>query len=431
MHTSTARLVVAGVRQTITLKGSTVLSTQSNTATPAVNANHILECAASIHNDLVQIRRHLHQHPERSERETETTNYLMGIAQQWGTTIAAPDGIGAWVDIGSSSAARIAIRADIDALPIRTALTTDYRSQSEGLMHACGHDAHAAMAVGAAMILGTLAKQNLGDDFATRVVFQPAEETSTGALHMIRAGAFRDIDAALALHVDPSRPVGTFGYRCGVLTAGCDIFHCEILGSSGHGARPHLSSDAFQAAMTWAQMLSERLPRCTDPRQPLIANVGSFHAGDAPNVVPGRVEIRGTIRALTESTFADALKSIQAMNAALESLFDVKVHFDIPSRTPPLDNDLVVSRHFQEATQELFGSDAVQPIEEPSMGAEDFAFVSATVPSSMMRIGVAGEEVGHHPLHSASFDIDESALSRGAAALAYSAIQLSRRGDRS
>lgn len=378
---------------------------------------------------LRQIRRCLHQRPELSEQEQATTALLAELLTELGTEPHfAGDHRGVWgdIEIGDlSSAHRVVIRGDIDALPLQTKLQTAYASRTEGVMHACGHDAHATMAWGAAAILKHLADSGeLPAPFAARVVFQPAEETSTGGIHMIAAGALDNVDAAIALHVDPTRPVGTFGYRDAAFTAGCDVFQVSLTGSSGHGARPHLTGDTIAAAAAWITALYSRVPRSYDARDPIVINIGQIHGGIAANVVPGEVTMGGTVRTLSLEAGEHAKAQIARITQSIQWSHPVEVHVIFGRHTPPVINDPQINASFRRAAEKIVGSLNVQAIEQPSMGAEDFSFFGSKVPAAMMRVGVAGNGIGHQPLHTPDFDIDEAVLPLGAAALAMAAIDL-------
>ncbi|MDA8744330.1 amidohydrolase [Rubripirellula amarantea] len=379
---------------------------------------------------LREIRRYLHQRPELSEQEYETTEFIEDLIVTLGLTPhLAGDRRGAWVDLDanvSNQKHRVAIRGDIDALPIQTLLETSYASRVDCVMHACGHDAHATMAWGALAILTELANDNLlPDGTATRIIFQPAEETSTGGRHMIESGALEGVDSAIALHVDPSRPVGTFGYRDGAFTAGCDSFCMIINGQAGHGARPHLTGDTVGAAAHWISTIYERLPRHQDAREPIVVNVGQISGGHAANVVPAEVKLSGTLRTLSAESAMRARHQLMQISEALELTYPVTTQLTFGTHTPPVVNDIRVNSLLRFAASKIVGDANVRDIEQPSMGAEDFAFFASKVPAAMMRIGVAGVDVGSQPLHTPTFDIDESALVHGAAVLALAAIELS------
>ena len=392
--------------------------------------------AEGLADELRELREHLHAHPEPTGSEYATTRLLAERVAAIGLTPRiAGDDRGCWCDIDGDGRGdgRMLIRGDIDALPIRTELTTPYRSTRDGVMHACGHDVHATIAFGAAKILKTLLDRGeLTGNF--RVCFQPSEEDSTGGPHMIAAGVTEGCTGAIAAHVDPGRPVGTVGVIDGAFTAGCELFTARFHGRGGHGARPHQTDDALTAAIRFVESIYVRVPRSTNALEPVVVNVGTFVSGVAPNVVPGTAELTGTLRTVSTAG-ADAAR--ETMRREAESVASGhgcghEVSFGPP--TPPQINAPAMSRRIAAAASEMYGPDAVDVMRHPSMGAEDFAFIGSEVPeSAMFRLGIAGGGdpekpgggIGHSPLHTPTFDVDPRCLSVGAAVLAAAAI----RGD--
>lgn len=288
-------------------------------------------------------------------------------------------------------------------------------------MHACGHDAHAAIAVGVVTILLELAQE--ASSISARVLFQPEEETSRGGRHMIASGALDGIASAIALHVDPTLSVGTVGIRDGIFTAGCDTFTVEITGRGGHGARPNLTSDTIGAAAQWVTDVYRRIPRVTDARDAVVVNVGSLHSGSAANVVPSSAKLSGTLRTLTPSSCDLAKSQLATISAAVGSIHGCQVDLQFGQHTPPLKNDTAITGLLHQAGVDLLGSSSIVNLPQPSMGAEDFSFIANEVPAAMFRLGIAGPAVGGEPLHTSKFDIDEAALSTGASILALSVLR--------
>ncbi len=368
-----------------------------------------------------EVRRYLHRRPELSGDEIASTTFLAEIVSDIGLRpIMANENRGLFVDLGrNAGGGRIAIRGDIDALPIQTELKCDYASRHGDVMHACGHDAHAAMAWGALAILHEMRLST----HSVRVLFQPEEETSRGGLHMIASGALEDVQAAIALHVDPTLGVGQVGVREGAFTAGCDLFTCEFTGDGGHGARPHLTSDLVGAVCQWVMDIYRRAPRVADSRDAVVVNVGEISAGTAPNVVPASASLSGTLRTLSMHSAGKAKSMMYQISEAIASLHGCKVNLQFGQHTPPVPNDPVVTSLLRNAASEFLGPEGVREIEQPSMGAEDFAFIANAVPAAMFRLGVAGIDVGSEPLHTSKFDIDEDALPIGASVLALAALR--------
>ncbi len=387
----------------------------------AALASEIADSARTHELRMKEVRRYLHRHPELSGQEYRTTEFLAEIIADLGLSPQlADDDRGLFVDIGGSAwEPRIAIRADMDALPIRTRLDAEYASRVDNVMHACGHDVHAAIGFGVVLMLNDLATRRI--PIHARVIFQPEEETSRGAIHMIESGALEQIEAAIALHVDSSRPVGTMAVRDGALTAGCDTFTCEILGRGGHGARPHLTGDTVGAAAQWITDVYRRVPRSTDARDAVVLNVGSIRSGAAANVVPASAEMTGTLRSLDSTSTDQAKRVMHDISTAIASAHRCEVNLNFDRHTPEMRNDVVINRLLQEAGCELLNEKNVRVMEKPSMGAEDFAFIADRVPAAMFRLGVAGIDIGHEPLHTPKFDVDESAMPLGAGVLTLAA----------
>ena len=384
-----------------------------------------------------KIRRQMHAHPELSMQELETTRFLREKLESLGfQTKTTPQAVGLTFDweTAPGAARRIGLRADIDALPIQTASTADYASQVAGVMHACGHDAHSAMMIGAACILKSLHEQDLFDEpIAIRSILQPAEETSAGAPYMLENGAADDLAAALALHVDPNLPSGFVASRCGPFTAGCDTIEVIVRGRSGHSARPYQAIDALHAASSWLQLAYARLPRIHDCREPSVFTLGTFNAGVASNVVADTAKLTGTLRTVSDSVRLQLLDALNSVSTSIEAGHGCRIDFKVSEFTPSLHNDARITEAAMRAARQLLGDGAVETIPLPSMGAEDFAFFCRKIPCCMFRLGTAGQRHAassdySSPLHSPDFDIDEDALVVGAKLLAACAIELS--GDK-
>ena len=241
------------------------------------------------------VRRHLHAHPEPSREEFGTTRFLAEQLDEAGVPVRiVPSGRGLIAGReGPDDRPMVAMRADIDALLMHDAKALPYRSSREGVMHACGHDAHAAMVVAATLALWTQ-RDALPESTAWRAIFQPAEEVGEGALEMIAAGAVENVCAIVALHVDPDLAVGHVGYRTGVLTASCQDLHVTIKGMGGHAARPHLSVDPIGVAVQFINSIYQFVPRSVDSRDPVVVTFGCIQGGTSANVIPEQVELMGT-----------------------------------------------------------------------------------------------------------------------------------------
>ncbi len=372
------------------------------------------------------LRRYLHAHPEPSREEYDTTRFLARQLGEAGLHVRiVPSGRGSIVEPeGQDDRPRVAIRADIDALRIADAKNVPYRSNREGLMHACGHDAHATMALTAALALWEC-REVLPDEVTWRAIFQPAEEVSEGAVEMVEAGAVENLRAIVALHVDPELSVGRIAQRTGVLTACCQELQIVIRGVGGHAARPHLAVDPIAVAAQLVSTLYQLVPRSVDSRDPSVVTFGCIRGGAGANVIPDEVELLGTIRTLSDRAAAQVEERItqiaRGMSAATRATIDVSFR----RGTEAVFNDPEVTAICVRAAEEVVGAANVEEIRLPSMGGEDFSGYLKHVPGCLLRLGVASLDRPRHALHSPHFDIDEAALTVGAKVLAHSAVLLS------
>lgn len=376
---------------------------------------------------LVELRRHLHAHPEPSGEEQDTTLDLYQRLDRRGFSLRmGPDGCGVIADSQPDGANTIvAMRADIDALRIHDAKQVEYRSRNDGIMHACGHDVHTAAMFGALTAVKSLS--DCGDApwaIAARGIFQPAEETCAGAQQMIEAGALEGVSSVIALHVDPTRRVGRIGVRDGVFTANCDEMQIQITGRGGHAARPHEANDPIAAAAQLVNALYLYIPRVTDSQDAAVVTIGQLAGGDTPNVIPERVVLRGTIRTLDRIVRRETMQHICRIASGIASTTDTKidVHFGLACNSVINDPGLVGV--LRQAGREVLGPEGLEQIARPSMGSEDFAFYGAKVPAAMFRLGCSSDRCGGSGLHTATFDVDEEAIRAGAKILARAAIYL-------
>ncbi|QDU98640.1 putative hydrolase YxeP [Lignipirellula cremea] len=376
---------------------------------------------------MVELRRHLHQHPELSGHEQQTSLHLYQKLGDDGFDVRlGPEGRGVIadsVDAARSTSGWLALRADIDALRIHDRKETAYRSQRPGVMHACGHDGHTALVWGAITALSDLRREGaLPWETPVRGIFQPAEETCAGAREMIHVGALQGVRAIMAVHMDPGRQVGRIGLRPGVLTANCDEMKISIVGRGGHAARPHEASDPITAAAQLIQALYMHIPRSTDSQDAVVVTIGEIRGGDNANVIPEEVTLRGTIRTLDRTVRAQTREHICRLGAGIGQTCDVKVSVDFGLGSGSVNNDPQLIHLFRRASEDRLGAEAIDNIPRASMGSEDFAFYLDHVPGAMLRLGCASETVGRSALHTPTFDIDEEALRIGAGVLARSAI---------
>lgn len=392
----------------------------------------------------IQIRRHLHTHPELSGQEVETTRFIAAQLREAGCnpTICRNDcdtetGAFADVTLGTPPADSplIALRCDIDALPLPDAKTVSYRSTQQGVTHACGHDGHTAIVLGTGLAVSRLQQawkeshtpKGNGKDFGLRLrlIFQPAEETSQGADWMVGQGAMEGVDAIIGLHVDPERTAGRAGIRYGVLTANCDEVELHVEGRGGHAARPHHSVDPIAAASHLVGALYEFLPRRVDSRNPAVFTIGKIQGGSAPNVIPESVELLATLRT-TDPSSRDTMKiEIDRICSGAELSTGARIRRRFFNALASVVNDPRVTRLLEESAAAVLGKDHVETIALPSMGGEDFSVYLNHAPGAMLRLGCRKPGAETHFLHSPLFDLDERVLALGSRILLRTALRLS------
>lgn len=363
---------------------------------------------------LSQFRRHLHRHPELSGQEFSTTDYL---SKQL-TAARVPHRVATGkcgiitdvIESPDSGAPIVAMRADIDALPIKEESNVSYRSRRSGVMHACGHDAHSAILLGTTLALYRARPLPV----AWRSIFQPSEEAGRGACEMVNQGALEGVDAIIALHVDPNLPVGQVAITPGPRTAFCQDFTIEIKGRGGHGARPHSTVDPIATAAHLITLIYQAVPRQTDARQPVVVTIGVIHAGFASNVIPDTASLQGTIRTLNAAIAVQARETVERLCAAAAQAFGAKISPLFERLLPGMVNDAQIAPLAADVAGRLLGPENILRNEPPSMGAEDFADYLAVVPGCMIGLGAKGADRNVTPLHTATFDIDETALLIGA-----------------
>lgn len=382
---------------------------------------------------VVALRRHLHANPEVSGAELQTSLHLYQLLDKLDLHVRmGPDGCGVVADnplpiepnsSSSVSGQRVAFRGDIDALSILDEKQVPYRSTKAGVMHACGHDAHASIVYGTALALHTLGKADaLPWPVSWRAIFQPAEETATGATAMIEHGVLKGVERIFALHVDPTRRTGEIGLRSGPMTANCDLIRMVVRGRGGHAARPHESKDPIAAAAQLISALYQFVPRATDSHDAVVLTIGQLRGGENPNVIPDTAELSGTMRTLDSAVRTRTIQQITQVARGVGEITDTHIDVHFGTSIPAVVNDSDSTRLFWQAAEDVLGTDHVQLISRPSMGSEDFACYLAKVPGAMLRLGIARDLASTTPLHTPKFDIDEAALNIGIQIMARSVI---------
>ena len=384
--------------------------------------DRIQEIATNLAPRLIEIRRHLHAHPELSGQEYQTSAYVAGVLSSCGLHVresVGKTGVVGELD-GTGNAGRLAIRTDMDALPIRECTNLEFASRHEGVMHACGHDVHTTVGLGTAMVLSQLDRSLPG---CVRFLFQPAEEIAKGARWMVDDGVMDEVDAVLGVHVFPTIPGGSVGIRYGALTAAADDLEIIITGESGHGARPHEATDAIWIAAQVITTLQQAISRTQNPLRPVVLTIGQISGGRAPNVIADSVKLVGTVRSLHPETHARLPEWIEEIVASVCRTYGAGYEVNYRRVVPSVQNDPQLTQLLESAVQEAWGSDRVQILMEPSLGAEDFSVYLDRAPGVMFRLGVGRANGRNYPLHHPKFEVDESAILTGVVTLAYSAYK--------
>ena len=371
--------------------------------------------------ELIELRRDLHAHPEPANAERRTTAVVAErLARAGLRPVLFSRTTGLQVDIGPGEP-RIALRADLDALPMDDEKSVPYRSTVPGCCHACGHDAHTAMLVGVGEFLAELAASRPLPR-GVRLIFQPAEETASGAKEVIAAGALDGVSEIFALHCDPRLEVGKVGIRAGAITAACDKIRVTLAGPGGHTARPHLTADVVYALGKVVTEVPAVLTRRVDPRAGLSLVWGHVNAGTAANAIPDGGIVEGTLRCLDAEVWRSAVVLIEDLVQAVAAPYGVIAKVEYLSAVPPTVNEVTSAALIAGAAAAVLGPDAVTDTPQ-SLGGEDFAWYLDMVPGAMARIGtrapgarLAGD------LHQPVFDIDERAIGAGVRVLAAIAV---------
>jgi amidohydrolase len=381
------------------------------------NRAHILSQAHEIQPAMVRWRRHLHRHPEVSCEEFETTDYVARHLRALGLRpILEPSRTGLFVDIpGHCEGGRIALRADIDALPIPDAKEVSYRSTVDGVMHACGHDAHTAMVMGAAQLLVGMRDRYAG---SVRLILQPSEERHPGgADEMIRRGVMDGVEAVLALHISPELPSGTVGLRPGAITASVAAFELAVLGKGGHPARPHLAVDPVFIVARLVQDILLGVSRRLDASQPVLVTIGEIHGGRAPNVIPGRASLAGSVRTASSAQMDRVPGLIHQLAQAAVATWGGTYDLDFKRGSDPVINDPALVHRMRALVTELLGAERSRWVDRPSMGGEDFSKYLDHAPGLMARLGSTRPGEAPPDLHTNTFDLDESCMEQGLSVL--------------
>ena len=388
---------------------------------------HIHEQAQALSDELVRLRRDIHAHPELSFQEYRTAALVADTLDELGD-LRVRTGIaktGVVAELGTGNGPTIGIRADMDALPIEAATGTSYMSTTSGVHHACGHDAHTAMLLGAAHLLRTSLVEQ-GWRGTVRFLFQPSEEAwdregKSGGLRMVEEGALEGVDAVIALHVNSRMPLGKVMIGGGYCSAAVDDFYGALLGTGGHGAYPHYASDPIYMLLPVLTALYGIRARRLDPAEAAILSVGVVRGGTATNVIPDQVEINGTLRSYNAEVREQLIEETERAFAVARS-FGGDYRLEIQRGYPAGFNDERITGLLQNVAGSILGEQAMLP-PKPQLGAEDFAYMAQQAPGAMLMLGAAIDDGTNRDHHTPLFDIDERCLPIGSAILAQAALQ--------
>lgn len=358
---------------------------------------------------VVQWRRHLHAHPELSNMEYRTTDFIVQVLEEHGLSPECFPGTGVRVDIGPAEGSRLAFRGDIDALPITEVTGLDFASRENGVMHACGHDVHTTLCLGLACALAEHADEL---DTGVRIIFQPAEEVMDGgAPQIIGFGALEGVDAIYAVHVEPKLKVGKVGVRVGAITSATDIVTVKVFGPGGHSSRPHLTADVVYALGKLVTELPGLLSRRVDPRTGTVMVFGTINAGYASNAIPERGEVSGTLRTADIRVWRTVPPLIEELVQQILAPTGCRGEVIYTRGVPPVQNDDVATAILADAVRSIDPGAVVQAPQ--SSGGEDFSWYLEHVPGSMARLGCWDGERAPQDLHQGDLVVDERCLSVG------------------
>ncbi len=372
-------------------------------------------------NSFVEIRHHLHAHPELSYQEFETSSFVQSKLIEFGIPfrVLATTGIEGLIKGKNPENRIIALRADMDALPIKEENDVAYRSLNEGIMHACGHDVHTTCLLGAAKILNELKDEWEG---TVKLIFQPGEERNPGgASIMIKDGVLENPvpQGIIALHVHPGLPTGKLSFRSGRAMASADEIFITIKSKGGHAAAPHLTADTILVASHIIVSMQQIISRNNNPTTPSVLSICSVHGGNTTNVIPGEIKLMGTFRAMDENWRYRAHELITRQTIGIAEAMGAEAEIFIDIGYPAVDNDENLTNAARELAGDYIGNNNVSET-ELRMGAEDFGFYTQKIPGCFFRLGVRNEDAGIiHNVHTPKFNIDEKAIETGIGIMAW------------
>ncbi len=397
--------------------------------TPVEAKERIKKLSEEIKNELINWRRHIHMHPELSGQEYETGKFVAQKLREFGVDEVIENFAGTAAVVGLIKGKHditVALRADMDALPMLEKRDVPYRSKIEGVMHSCGHDAHTTILLGAAKVLMEMKEHLQGN---VKLIFQPCEERMDckGAKYLIENGVLEkpDVSAIFGVHMFPELPAGKVGTRIGHFMASSDIFRVKIKGKGSHASRPHMGVDPVLIASQTINSLHHIVSRKVDPLHPAVITIGKINGGFAENIIPDEVEFSGTVRTLSIDLRDQIPKWMEHTIWGTTLAYGGAYEFKYQHGTPPVINDEKTTKFALSMMKDILGNENVVELEYPSMGGEDFGEYLLKVPGTFIRIGTRNEEKGiTAPLHSPLFDIDEEVvLPTGTKVMAYLAYK--------
>ena len=381
----------------------------------------IKSLAQQYSNEFIQVRQHLHANPELSYKEFETSKFIQSKLREFGISfdVKAITGVVATINGRNPESRVIALRADMDALPIQEENNVEYKSKNNGVMHACGHDVHTTILLGAAKILNELKTDWEG---TLKLIFQPGEEKNPGgASLMIKDGVLENPkpQGIIALHVHPELQLGKLSFRKGRVMASADEIYITIKGKGGHAAAPHLTTDTILMASHLVVALQQIISRNKNPLSPSVLTISSFQGGHTTNVIPSEVKLMGTFRAMDEQWRYKAHELIKKISTELVHSMGGEIDLLIDVGYPTVDNDDALTDTAWKLADEFMGKENVLET-EMRMGAEDFGYYTQIIPGCFYRLGVRNEDKGIiHGVHTPKFNIDETAIETGIVMMAW------------
>jgi amidohydrolase len=384
----------------------------------------IQQKAAAYQQEVIAIRRHIHQNPELSFEEYNTSKFVCDKLDEYGIEYQSgivKTGVVGLIKGNNFTKKTIALRADLDALPILEENEVDYKSVNNGVMHACGHDVHTSSLLGAAKILNELKDQFEG---TIKLIFQPGEEKLPGgASLMISEGVLKnpDVQSIIGQHVYPQLEVGKVGFRSGMYMASTDELYVTVHGKGGHAALPHLTVDPILITAHILTALQQIVSRNSHPTAPTVLSFGKIIANGATNIIPDKVELEGTFRAMDENWRADAHLKMKKMAETIAESMGGKCEIKIVKGYPFLVNDEVTTERAKQAAITYLGAENVIDL-QLRMTAEDFAYYSQVTPACFYRLGIKGKSQSASSLHTSTFNIDEAAIETSIGLMAWLAV---------